>query len=163
MKPVKLEILLGGNMPQYLDNGSEQLNQLRKEARNVTDEIEGTDRAAQRLNNTVKNLVSAFAAKQFLSSVVRTRGEFQQLQVAMETMLGSTSKAQSLMAQMVETAATTPFGLDEVANGAKQLLAYGLGADKVNDTLIRLGDIASGLSIPLNDLVYLYGTTMAQG
>ena len=67
------------------------------------------------------------------------------------------------MQQLVHTAATTPFGLEDVAQGAKQLLAYGFEAEKVNETLIRLGDIAAGLSIPLNDLVYLYGTTMSQG
>ena len=42
-------------------------------------------------------------------------------------------------------------------------MAYGVAAEEVNDTLVHLGDIAAGLSIPLNDLVYLYGTTMTQG
>lgn len=78
-------------------------------------------------------------------------------------MLGSADKADALMAQLVRTAATTPFDLEGVAQGAKQLLAYGMEVEKVNETLIRLGDIAAGLSMPLNDLVYLYGTTMAQG
>ena len=67
------------------------------------------------------------------------------------------------MAQMVETAAKTPFDLQGVTSGAKQLLAYGTSADKVNETLVRLGNIASGLSIPLGELVYLYGTSMSQG
>lgn len=98
-----------------------------------------------------------------LTSIVQVRGQFQQLEIAFETMLGSKSKAHALMQQMEETAAKTPFDLDGVANGAKQLLAYGESADKVNDTLVRLGNIASGLSLPLNDIVYLYGTTMVQG
>lgn len=98
-----------------------------------------------------------------LQSIATTRGQFQQLEIAFETMLGSGTKAQALMNQMVETAAKTPFDLMGVAGGAKQLMAYGLAADKVNDTLIKLGNIASGLSIPLNDIVYLYGTTMVQG
>lgn len=98
-----------------------------------------------------------------LTSIVQVRGQFQQLEIAFETMLGSKSKAHELMQQMEETAAKTPFDLDDVANGAKQLLAYGESADKVNDTLVRLGNIASGLSLPLNDIVYLYGTTMVQG
>lgn len=98
-----------------------------------------------------------------LTSIVQVRGQFQQLEIAFETMLGSKSKAHELMQQMEETAAKTPFDLDSVANGAKQLLAYGESADKVNDTLVRLGNIASGLSLPLNDIVYLYGTTMVQG
>ena len=98
-----------------------------------------------------------------VNSIVQTRGQFQQLEIAFGTMLGNEQKAKALMDQMVDTAAKTPFDLMGVAGGAKQLLAYGTAADKVNDTLVRLGNIASGLSIPLNDIVYLYGTTMVQG
>lgn len=96
-------------------------------------------------------------------SIIQVRGEFQQLEIAFETMLGSTEKANDLMAQLTRTAARTPFDLQGVAQGAKQLLAYGTAAEEVNDVLVHLGDIASGLSIPLNDLVMLYGTTMTQG
>lgn len=98
-----------------------------------------------------------------VNSIVQTRGQFQQLQIAFDTMLGSGAKSKALMDQLTNTAAKTPFDLMGVAGGAKQLLAYGSSADKVNDTLVRLGNIASGLSIPLNDIVYLYGTTMVQG
>lgn len=98
-----------------------------------------------------------------VNSIVQTRGQFQQLQIAFDTILGSGVKSKALMDQLTNTAAKTPFDLMGVAGGAKQLLAYGASADKVNDTLVRLGNIASGLSIPLNDIVYLYGTTMVQG
>lgn len=98
-----------------------------------------------------------------LTSIMQVRGQFQQLEIAFGTMLGSEEKANALMNQMINTAAKTPFDLAGVAGGAKQLLAYGESADKVNDTLVRLGNIASGLSIPLSDIVYLYGTTMVQG
>lgn len=81
--------------------------------------------------------------------VVNVRGQFQQLEVAFKTMLGSGEKASKLMNQLVRTAATTPFDLQSVAQGAKQLLAYGTAAEDVNDTLIKLGDIAAGLSLPL--------------
>lgn len=95
--------------------------------------------------------------------VMNVRGEFQQLEIAFSTMLGDGEKANKLMSQLINTAAKTPFDLKGIAQGAKQLLAYGIAADDVNDTLVRLGDIAAGLSVPLNDLVYLYGTTMVQG
>lgn len=116
--------------------------------------------------NGAKYIVSYLVGNGMMSlvnSIVQTRGQFQQLNIAFETMLGSGSRSQALMNQLIETAAKTPFDLKGVAMGAKSLLAYGFEADKVNDTLIRLGNIASGLSIPLNDIVYLYGTTMTQG
>ena len=107
-----------------------------------------------------------FGAKQiadFGRQVMSVRGEFQQLEVAFTTLLGSEQKAQKLMQQLTKTAATTPFDLQSVSKGAKQLLAYGTAAEDVNDILIHLGDIAAGLSQPLDALVYLYGTTMVQG
>lgn len=104
-----------------------------------------------------------FSATQLIKDIVQVRGEFQQLEIAFETMLKSKDKASALMGQLTETAAKTPFDLQGVAQGAKQLLAYGTASEEVNDTLIRLGNIASGLSIPLGDLVYLYGTTQTQG
>ena len=163
MKPVQIEILLGGNLTQRLSEAERNIERLRRGANRVTTEMSDTDRMAQRLNGTVTKLVSAFAVKQLVSAIAKTRGEFQQLEVAFTTMTGSAEKANALMAQLTRTAATTPFGLEEVSQGAKQLLAYGFEAEKVNETLIRLGDIAAGLKIPLNDLIYLYGTTMAQG
>lgn len=112
---------------------------------------------------SVGALFSVQKAVEFASQVASVRGEFQKLEMSFETMLQSKEKADALMAQIVDTAAKTPFDLQGVASGAKQLLAYGVASEQVNDTLIRLGDIAAGLSIPLGDLVYLYGTTMAQG
>lgn len=106
---------------------------------------------------------AGFTAKELISNIAQVRGEFQQLEVAFKTMLGSEDKANALMQQLIKTAATTPFDLQGVANGAKQLLAYGENVENVNDDLIRLGNIAAGLSQPLGDLVYLYGTTMTQG
>lgn len=101
--------------------------------------------------------------KDFVSQLALVRGEYQQLEVAFETMLGSKSKADALMGQLIDTAAKTPFEMSEVAEASKMLLAYGMEGDKVNETLIRLGDIAAGLSMPLKDLAFLYGTTMVQG
>ena len=118
------------------------------------------------LTKIAAGVAGAFAVdkiKDFVMEVVNVRGQFQQLEVAFKTMLGSGEKASNLMNQLVRTAATTPFDLQSVAQGAKQLLAYGTAAEDVNDTLIKLGDIAAGLSLPLGDLVYLYGTTVTQG
>lgn len=88
MKPVQIEILLGGNLPQRLSAAERNIEQLRRGARRVTGELSETDKAAQKLDGTVKKLVSAFAIKQLVSEIARTRGEFQQMEVAFTTMLG---------------------------------------------------------------------------
>lgn len=107
--------------------------------------------------------LTAGAVAGFVTKVTQVRGEFQQLEIAFGTILNSGAKAEKLIGQLADTAAKTPFDLQGVTQGAKQLLAYGVKAEEVNDKLLMLGDIASGLSLPLSDLVYLYGTTMTQG
>lgn len=151
------------------DNGNmlSALHGVQKGVRQTQQVVEQSGQGIEQMFAGIKSAavsaLGAFSAQQFASKVMNVRGQFQQLEVAFETMLGSAEKANSLMGQLVKTAAVTPFDLQGVANGAKQLLAYGIQADDVNETLVRLGDIAAGLSIPLNDLVYLYGTTMVQG
>lgn len=140
---------------------------IRNSMNGATDEVGRLETRIMDMARTCAGYITSYLTAQgmygLMQSVIATRGQFQQLEMAFETMLGSGTKAHALMAQMTETAAKTPFDLAGVAGGAKQLLAYGESADKVNDTLVRLGNIASGLSIPLNDIVYLYGTTMVQG
>ncbi len=126
-------------------------------------EGDAIDSSFRKIGQAAAGIFAASQIKDFVTQVANVRGEFQKLEIAFKTMLGSATQADALMGQLIETAATTPFGMSDIANSAKQLLAYGLEADKVNETLIRLGDIAAGLSIPINDLAYLYGTTMVQG
>lgn len=148
-------------------NFMRKLDETRNGVRSTSKQIEDSGMSIEQMFGRMTTAAAAFGislgAKQLVSDITRVRGEFQQLEVAFNTMLGSKEQADTLMSQLVRTAAITPFDLQGVANGAKQLLAYGTAADDVNDTLIRLGDIAAGLSIPLGDLVYLYGTTMTQG
>lgn len=109
------------------------------------------------------SLVGGLGFEQLAEHIFNVRSQFQQLEISFTTMLGSEQKAGALMNQLVQTAAKTPFDMSSITNGAKQLLAYGTAANEVNDILVHLGDISAGLSVPLNDLVYLYGTTMSQG
>ena len=126
-------------------------------------ELQSMDGFMAKAAQTAAGLFAVDKIKDFVSQLALVRGEYQQLEVAFETMLGSKSKADALMGQLIDTAAKTPFEMSEVAEASKMLLAYGMEGDKVNETLIRLGDIAAGLSMPLKDLAFLYGTTMVQG
>lgn len=146
------------------DASSSAAQRIGEDLPSATDVVSG---AFQRLRNDALGisgmLMGGLGLEQLIGTMIQTRGEFQQTEMAFDTMLGDTQKSQELVTQLINTAAKTPFDMQGITNGAKQLLAYGTSADEVNDTLVRLGDIAAGLSLPLGDLVYLYGTTMTQG
>ena len=145
-----------------------------KAFRGVQDGISQTARAVEQQGQSIENVFSriksvasvafaGFTAKEIISTLGTVRGEFQQFEIAFETMLGSGQKAKGMISDLANLAASTPFDMKGVVNGAKQLLAYGFAANEITDTMRRLGDISAGLGLNLQDLTWLYGTTMVQG
>ena len=90
-------------------------------------------------------------------------GEMEQTSVAFETMLQSAEKADKLMSGLKKFATTTPFEFTEITTAAKSLLAFGVAGEDMVDTMTRLGDVASGIGMPFNDLAQIYGKIKTQG
>lgn len=132
----------------------------------VAGEVSGTEAKAnmelERMKNLMSQIGNSDALKKLASDLIGIRGELQKTQTSFETLLGSQEKAHVLMSQMSQMAAWSPFDLQNIMESARQLLEYGVEANEVNDTLLRLGDVASGLSVPLEDMVRLYGEAMTQ-
>lgn len=149
-----------GKLSENINAATGEVNVL---TRTVTQSGSGMESVFGRLTKAAAGFAGVFSAQSIISSIVRVRGEFQQLEKSFLTLTGSAEETEMIMGQLADTAATTPFGLTELSQAATRLMAYGLETEKVNETLIRLGDIAAGLRIPINDLAYLYGTTMVQG
>lgn len=146
---------------------TDSINQMIERMKSAPTAGEGMSSLFQRVTGDAHMLSAALLGglgfEQLAGSIFNTRSQFQQLEISFNTMLGSADKSRQLMDELIQTAAHTPFDMSSITGGAKQLLAYGTEAKDVNKTLIQLGDIASGLNIPLGDLVYLYGTTVSQG
>ncbi len=129
----------------------------------VVSETGKMDQSFKRLAQYAAGYFAFDNLRQLPGQIVKVRGEFQQLEIALTTMLGEKSRADKLMGEIIKTASTTPFGMKDLASGTKQLLAYGSTADNVMDEIRMLGDVAAGVSIPIGDLIYLYGTLRSQG
>lgn len=157
------------NLTVVIDNDEaiRKFRELQKTAKTVTSSVvtdaDRMDIAMRRLATTLGQIGVGVSLAGLVKQIAQTRGEFQQLEVAFATLLQSKEKADALMSQMVELAAKTPLDLQGVASGARQLLAYGFAAADVTNTLTRLGNVAAGLGLNLQDLTWLYGTTAVQG
>lgn len=126
-------------------------------------EVDLLSNSFQRAAGLAAGIFAVSGVQDFVSKLYSVRGEFQQLEISFKTMLGSGEQANELIAQLAQTAASTPFDLQGIASSAKNMLAYGFAADQVNETIVRLGNVAAGLSQPLGDIVYLYGSLRASG
>lgn len=149
------------------NNFTQGINSINASIRNVSRdtarETSSMDASFSKLGTAIGTYLSATALQGFVTQLIDIRGEFQKTEIAFTTMLGSASQAKELMNDMVNLAAKTPFGLKDVSDGAKRLLAFQVPANEVVETLQRMGDVAAGLGVPMNQLIHVYGQVKAQG
>ncbi len=110
---------------------------------------------------TVGATLIAGALSLIAKGAINTASDFEQARVAFEGFLKDGDKAGKLLKDLSDFAVKTPFQLPQVVEGGKQLLAYGIEADKVVDTFRVLGDISQGQVGKLDRLVLAYGQVKA--
>ncbi|RKT01106.1 tape measure protein [Chryseobacterium defluvii] len=145
------------------DRGIDRIKNGIKEVSGVAQkETQVMDGYFRNLGTAIGGYFTAQSLFSFTKELINVRGEFQKTEIAFSTMLGSSDKAKKLMEQMVDLAAKTPFSLQDVSSGAKQLLAFQVPAKDIVDTLTRLGNIAAGLNVPLERINLIYGQVKAK-
>lgn len=155
-------------------NATLNLNEWRRNVDQIRRDLLGlnnfTAQQTSQMDSSFRNLavgVSSYfsfhAIKDFTLEVIKVRGEFQQMENAIETITGSKSKMDQLMAEWKDLTLRSPFRLSEIGQAGKQLLAYGIDVNKVTHDIEMLGNVAAGVSAPIGDIAYVYGTLKTQG
>lgn len=121
------------------------------------------DTAFRNLSIGVASYFSVHVVRDFINELITVRGEFQQMENAIETITGSTSQMNKLMDEWKDLTLRSPFRLSEIGQAGKQLLAYGIDVNKVTHDIEMLANVASGVSGNIGDIAYVYGTLKTQG
>ena len=123
------------------------------------------DRSLVNIQKSVKSMTILFAgASLAVGGLLKAAGDFEQVEVAFETMLGSAAKAKDLLQDITKFARTTPFSLTGIVDSSKQLLAFGIEQDKIIGTMTSLGNIAAGVGRDkLPTLVRAFGKIRTKG
>lgn len=125
-------------------------SELRKELANTKKELEtNLGSATMTASNIAVAGIAGIAASLGALGVkaVQAAGSFQQTQTAMTNMLGSAERAQSLLSDLQNFAAKTPFEFNDVAAATQKFLAFGFTAEQVIPTLTAVGDAAAGVGL----------------
>ena len=94
---------------------------------------------------------------------IKLAADAEQAEIAFATMLKSGSAAKAVLAELEQFAASTPFQLNDLRDGAKQLLNAQVPASQLTDKLRFLGDIAAGTGKPITDFVRIFAKVKATG
>ncbi|MCK5603280.1 tape measure protein [Candidatus Pacearchaeota archaeon] len=121
------------------------------------------DRNIRNVQAGAKKLAIVFAgASVSIGFFLKQAGDFEQVEIAFEAMLGSAEAAKELLDGLKEDARRTPFTLPGILDAGKRLLAMGIEAGRLRDTIKILGDVAAGVGIDkLPNLVLALGQVKA--
>lgn len=104
----------------------------------------------------------AFGAVAAAVEGIKSAANFEQVNIAFETMLKDANQAKKTLGELQGFADATPFDTTETINAGKALLAFGFAADELIPNLTRIGDVASGVGVDFGELATLFGQFKAQ-
>lgn len=134
----------------------------------------------KRLNKTVDQTISKFMTLGKRAAITLTAGlttvglatrsilsefsKFEDVQTSFIPILGSLDAAKSMMQDISATAVTTPFQIEDLAQGAQILLSMGAATrEDVIPTLRMLGDVAGGSVDKFNRLAINFAEIQGNG
>lgn len=126
------------------------------------DTVDVTKQVKEAMLDMGKKLVGGYSIKEFLSQVVRVRGEFQSMQTAIETMVGK-DMAGVLIPQIKELAKVSPLTLSDMVNAEKMMLGFNIQAEDTIRYLQALSDISMGDGVKFKSLTLAFSQMSAAG
>lgn len=149
MDPVKVEILMGGNLSKGMEDATTKAGLL--------------DASLKRLAITAGGIFTMQKAAEFVKTIMDVRSEIESLSISFETLLGSKDLANQFFGELKDFAIQTPLMLNDLASGAQTMLGFNIDAEKVIPTLKQIGDISMGDSERFKSLTLAFSQMSATG
>lgn len=104
----------------------------------------------------------AAALKQLVSQIVAVRGQFQDMETQIETLVGKDTTAK-IMPQIKEMAKVSPLTMTDIVGAEKMMLSFNIEAEKSIDYLKALSDVSMGNSQKFNSLTLAFSQMSSAG
>ena len=169
---VSIEQLNGDNAAAELARLEREIGQLGNQSRqaerpvgNLQAAIAGFAGGAafaiiDRITNSIAELTQQTA--EFIAETIEVGVAARNAEIAFGTILGSAEEADTVLRDLNNFAATTPFDLPGIRQAGQQLLAFGFGTEQLIPTLERVGNVAAGVGQPFDELAEIYGRARVQ-
>jgi len=98
-----------------------------------------------------------------IGKFVYEAAKIEQVEIAFEVMTGSVKKGKEMLDNLFQFARYTPFKIPGVIEASRTLLSMGIETNKMIETLTKIGNVSSGLNVPLMQLALSFGKVKAAG
>jgi tape measure domain-containing protein len=131
--------------------------------RDVSNASKSAESAVGGLSKALGPLLAAFSAVSAAKFVFAKTAELETQTKSLQVLTGSVQQAKSIIQELQQLGAVTPFTSTELIDTAKRLNAFGVEGNKVVETTRRLADVAGATGAELQGLATAYGQVQAKG
>ena len=145
-------------------NGAQ--NSIRRTSKRIRETGRAADRASKGVNNlgkAVRGLAAGFGVFQAGKFVIFKTAELERQTKSLEVLTGSLGNARSIIKELQQFGAVTPFTSSELIETAKRLKAFGFQTEEVVDVTKRLADVAGATGADLSGIATAFGQIQAKG
>lgn len=125
--------------------------------------LRDVEMTAGRLRSALAYAFGIYQIRNFLSTLLKVRGEFEMSEVALTNIIGNVEKTQLIWKKTMNLAVNSPLSAQQLTRYTKQLAAFRIESSRLYDTTKMLGDVAVGLGVDMERLILAYGHTKSSG
>lgn len=145
-------------------NGAQ--NSIRRTNKGIRDTGRAADNASKgvnKLGKAVRGLAAGFGVFQAGKFVIFKTAELERQTKSLEVLTGSLGNARTIIKELQQFGAVTPFTSSELIETAKRLKAFGFQTKEVVDVTKRLADVAGATGADLGGIATAFGQIQAKG
>ena len=145
-------------------NGAQ--NSIRRTSKGIRDTGRAADKASKgvnKLGKAIRGLAAGFGVFQAGKFVIFKTAELERQTKSLEVLTGSLGNARSIIKELQQFGAVTPFTSSELVETAKRLKAFGFETEQIVDVTKRLADVAGATGADLGGIATAFGQIQAKG
>lgn len=142
---------------------NEQLGRMKKTTDDVNEAFKNSIPSVSSLKRALASVGGVYVFQQLARDVIRVRGEMEQMEVAITSLVGSQDKASVLIKDLKDFARMSPLTIKDLMEATQTMIGFGVSVEKIPRFIRALGDVTLGNSERFKSITLAFSQMTAAG
>lgn len=142
---------------------NEQLGRMKKTTDDVNEAFKNSIPSVSSFKRALASVGGVYVFQQLARDVIRVRGEMEQMEVAITSLVGSQDKADVLIKDLKDFARMSPLTIKDLMEATQTMIGFGVEVEKIPRFIRALGDVTLGNSERFKSITLAFSQMTAAG
>lgn len=142
---------------------NEQLGRMKKTTDEVNEAFRNSIPSVSSFKRALASVGGVYVFQQLARDIIRVRGEMEQMEVAITSLVGSQDKADVLIKDLKDFARMSPLTIKDLMEATQTMIGFGVSVEKIPRFIRALGDVTLGNSERFKSITLAFSQMTAAG